>query len=102
RPSRMARPAERERAARLRPPRLARERRSERMKGFLIVLERELAERRLILLTGLLGFFPLLLPLFHFHGAASTGDRELRGMLALGLAGLVSGILALILGASII
>jgi len=66
------------------------------MKGFAAVWRREIAERRLLFLIGLLGFFPFLLPF------ARLGTGELRSEAAFGLGVVVSVVLALGLGTSIV
>jgi hypothetical protein len=66
------------------------------MRGFAAVFRREIAERRLLFLTGLLGFFPFLLPF------ARLGTGELRSEAAFGLGIVVSIVLALGLGTSIV
>jgi hypothetical protein len=70
------------------------------MKGFFIVLGREIAERRLLFFVGLLGLVPLLLP-FVVPGSGVSA-AELRTGSALMLAALVGAVLALGLGASVL
>ncbi|HEV7518079.1 MAG TPA: hypothetical protein VGR07_17405 [Thermoanaerobaculia bacterium] len=66
------------------------------MRGFAAVFRREIAERRLLFWTGLLGFFPFLLPF------APLGTGELRSEAAFGLGIVASAVLALGLGTSIV
>ncbi len=69
------------------------------MRGFAAVFERELAERRLLLLLGITGLVPLLLPLFV---PTYLGAADLRTVSAYFLSGIVAAVLALGLGASIL
>ncbi len=71
------------------------------MRGFLAVLQREVVERRLLLLAaGLIGLFPLVVP--YLPGTPGQDPEELRSGAALVLALVLSGVLALILGGSVI
>lgn len=71
------------------------------MRGFLAVFEREIVERRLLLVAALvLGLVPLLAPLL--PGMPSARPSELRDGTALGLALVLSFALALLLGGSVI
>ncbi len=70
------------------------------MKGFLAVFGRELAERRLFLLTGIVGLVPLLLPLLP---AAPMGDAQALRVSSAAAAALVASVaLALLLGGTVI
>jgi hypothetical protein len=70
------------------------------MRAFLAVFGRELAERRLLLLIGLLGLVPLALPFL--PGMPPGASQDLRDSSALALALAVGGGLALLLGATVI
>ena len=71
------------------------------MRGFLAVFEREIVERRLLLAAALvLGLVPLLAPLL--PGMPQVRPEELRGGTALGLALVLTAVLALLLGGSVI
>lgn len=71
------------------------------MKAFLVILKRELAERRLLLAgAAFAGLFPLLAP--WLVGGGGQNPADLRGGTALGLAVIASALLALILGATVI
>jgi len=70
------------------------------MRGLSTVFRREVAERRLILLVGLAGLVPLVLPLF--PGLAAGGGPELRPTVAAVIALLASVGLAVFLGATAI
>jgi hypothetical protein len=70
------------------------------MRAFLAVFGRELAERRLLLLLGLLGLVPLALPFL--PGMPQGASQDLRDSSAFALALAVSGGLALLLGATVI
>jgi hypothetical protein len=69
------------------------------MRGFTAVFGRELAERRMLLLLGITGLVPLLLPLFI---PTYLGAADLRTVSAYFLAGIVAAVLALGLGGSIL
>lgn len=71
------------------------------MKGLLAVLGRELAEWRLLFLVALvLGLFPLALTWLPNPGGLDSAD--VRDGMALGLAVIVSGVLAFLLGSSVL
>jgi len=70
------------------------------MRGFAAVFRRELAERRLILLAGIVGLVPLALPLL--PGMAGIGAADVRSTASLVLALLASVGLAVLLGATAI
>ncbi len=71
------------------------------MRGFLVVFEREIVERRLLLAAALvLGLVPLLAPLI--PGMPPARPAELQGGTALGLALVLTPVLALLLGGSVI
>ena len=70
------------------------------MRGFAAIFRREIAERRLILLAGLIGLVPLALPLL--PGVPGGGGADLRSTTALVVALLVSGGLAVLLGSTAI
>ena len=71
------------------------------MKQFLTILGREIAERRLLLLgAAFASLFPLFAP--WLPGQGGLDPAELRGGMALGLAVITSGLLALVLGATVI
>jgi hypothetical protein len=72
------------------------------MRGLTAVLRREIAERRLLLLASpVLGLLPLAAPLMSAGPAGSAGS-ELRDTAALFLALALSGLSALLLGASVV
>jgi hypothetical protein len=71
------------------------------MRGFLAVFEREIVERRLLLVAALvLGLVPLLAPLL--PGMPPARPAELRSGTALGIALVLTLALALLLGGSVI
>jgi hypothetical protein len=71
------------------------------MRGFVAVFEREIVERRLLPLAALaLGLVPLAAPLL--PGLPAASPAEVRSGVALGLALIVSFVLALFLGGSVI
>jgi hypothetical protein len=71
------------------------------MRGFVAVFEREIVERRLLPLAALaLGLVPLAAPLL--PGLPAASPAEVRSGVALGLALIVSFVLALVLGGSVI
>src|ERR1700681_1470419 len=71
------------------------------MRGFVAVFEREIAERKLLPLAALaLGLVPLAAPLL--PGLPAASPAEVRSGVALGLALIVSFVLALVLGGSVI
>lgn len=71
------------------------------MRGFLAVLQREVVERRLVLLAAvLIGLFPLITP--YLPGVWGRGGEDARGGLALIMSLIVSVVLSLILGGSVI
>ncbi|HSS51321.1 MAG TPA: hypothetical protein VLX28_20450 [Thermoanaerobaculia bacterium] len=71
------------------------------MRGFVAVFEREIVERRLLLLGALiLGLVPLAAPLV--PGLPAASPAEVRSGVALGLALIISLVLALFLGGSVI
>ncbi len=71
------------------------------MRGFVAVFEREIVERRLLPLAALmLGLVPLAAPLL--PGMASSPPAVIRSGVALGLALIVSVVLAVLLGGSIL
>lgn len=73
------------------------------MKPFITVLRREVAEHRLLLAGAcLISLFPLLIPFVPGIARSSSDVAELRGGAALILAGLVSTLLAVILGATVL
>jgi hypothetical protein len=70
------------------------------MRGFAAVFRREIAERRLLALVGLLGLVPLALPWFNSSLVPDLG--ALRGAAAVALANIASAVLALLLGATVL
>jgi hypothetical protein len=73
------------------------------MKGFVAVLEREIFERRLLAVVALiLGLVPLVLPLVPGLLPGGFSSEDLRSGLAIGLAMLLTAVLAFGLGATII
>ena len=73
------------------------------MKGFVAVLEREISERRLLALVAfILGLVPLALPLVPGLLPGGFSAEDLRSGLAIGLTALLTVILALFLGGTII
>ncbi|HEY0512400.1 MAG TPA: hypothetical protein VGH73_10875 [Thermoanaerobaculia bacterium] len=73
------------------------------MRGFAAVLGREIHERRLLAVVALaLGLMPLTLPLMPGLLPGGFSIQDLRSGLAFGLAMLLTGLLALFLGGSII
>jgi hypothetical protein len=69
------------------------------MRGFAAVFGREIAERRLLVLLGIAGLVPLLLP---FVVPSAFGAADLRAIAAYVLAGVVAAVLALGLGGSVL
>jgi hypothetical protein len=73
------------------------------MKGFVAVLEREVFDRRLLALVAfILGLVPLALPLMPGLLPGGFSPEDLRSGLAIGLTLLLTALLALFLGGSII
>jgi hypothetical protein len=73
------------------------------MRGFVAILRREVFERRLLVLVALaLGLAPVTLPLVPGWQPAGVTPADLRGGMALGLALLLTALLAVVLGGSIV
>ncbi len=73
------------------------------MRGFVAILRREVFERRLIVLLALaLGLIAVVAPLLPGARSSGVAAADLRGGVALGLASLLTALLAIFLGGSII